>query len=179
MSLTLFSVLCAAATLGGFTVVAGASRLVNARLQSRKWHIKVALLLTYAAAIAFRPSGWVVTDLAVLTGALGGALWVEGGLMTPPSVAVFLTVAGAVDYVSMSGGLSKVIVDRYRTGQSTLLEYLSLDIPVRGHAIPVVGIGDLIVGGAAAAALIRLGLRPVSVLGTMAAGFLTALAYGL
>ena len=44
---------------------------------------------------------------------------------------------------------------------------------------PIVGIGDLFVGGAAAAALLRLGLRPLEVMVTMTAGLLGALAFGL
>jgi hypothetical protein len=52
-------------------------------------------------------------------------------------------------------------------------------MPVHGHAIPIVGIGDLFVGGAAATALLRLGLRPAAVMGMIAVGLLSALAYGL
>jgi hypothetical protein len=137
------------------------------------------LLLIYVAALAVRPSGSVAIDLAGLAGAVGGVVWVEGALQTPAAVAVFLTVAGVVDYLSMSAGVSKVLVERYRAGTGNLLVYLSLVVPVRGHAIPVVGLSDLFIGGAAAVALVRLKLRPAAVMGTMVAGFLSALAYGL
>jgi len=166
---------------GGFAAVVGASHLVSSRAHSRRRKsIAVgALLVIYAAALAFRPSQWVVIDLAGLAGAVGGVVWVEGALQTPAAVAVFLTVAGVVDYLSMSAGVSKVIVSRYTAGTSNLLVYLGLVVPVRGHAIPVVGLSDLFIGGAATVALIRLRLRPVAVMGTMVAGFLSALAYGL
>jgi hypothetical protein len=181
MSYSFFSVLVAAATVGGFAAVVGASHLVSSRTRSRKWKWLVvgALLLIYGAALTFRPSGWVVIDLAGLAGTVGGVVWVEGGLQTPASVAVFLTVAGVVDYLSMSAGISKVLVERYRAGTSDLLMYLGLVVPVRGHAIPIVGLSDLFIGGAAAVALLRLGLRPAAVMGTLVAGFLSALAYGL
>jgi hypothetical protein len=181
MSYSLFSFLAAAATVGGFAAVVGASRLVSARAHSRKQKrlFAGALLLIYGAALAFRPSGWVAIDLAGLAGAVGGVVWVEGGFPTPASVAVFLAVAGIVDYLSMSAGVSKVIVERYRAGTGNLLVYLGLVVPVRGHAIPVVGLSDLFIAGAAAVALVRLKLRPVAVMGTMVAGFLSALAYGL
>jgi hypothetical protein len=87
--------------------------------------------------------------------------------------------AAVVDVLSMSGGLSNMLIERYRDGSSDLLLYLTLVAPIRGRAIPIVGIGDLLVGGAAATALLRLGLRPVAVMRTIAVGLLSALAYGL
>ncbi len=94
-------------------------------------------------------------------------------------MAVFLGVAAVVDIVSMSGGVSRMLIEQYRDGTSELLLYLTLVAPIRGRAIPIVGIGDLLVGGAAATALLRLGLRPVAVMGAIAIGLLSALAYGL
>ena len=79
----------------------------------------------------------------------------------------------------MSGGLSRAIVEQYRAGASDLLLYLTLVAPVQDHAVPIVGIGDLLVGGAASVALLRLGFRPVYVLGAVTIGLLCALAYGL
>jgi hypothetical protein len=120
-----------------------------------------------------------VIDLAVLAGAVGGVLLLERGLRTPAAVTAFLVVAAVVDVLSVSGGVSRMLIERYREGTSDLLLYLTLVVPIRGRAIPIVGIGDLLVGGAAAVALIRLGFRPVAVMGTLAIGLLTALAYGL
>jgi len=120
-----------------------------------------------------------VIDLAVLAGAVAGVLLIEGGLQTPASVAVFLAVAAVVDLLSFSGGFTHILIQRYSVGSGNLLLYLCLVMPVHGRIIPIVGIGDLFVGGAAAAALLRLGLRPAAVMGTMAAGLLSALASGL
>jgi hypothetical protein len=46
----------------------------------------------------------------------------------------------------MSGGLSNMLIERYRDGSSDLLLYLTLVVPIRGRAIPIVGIGNLLVG---------------------------------
>jgi len=81
--------------------------------------------------------------------------------------------------VSMSGGLSRNLVQHYANGTSNLLLYLTLAMPIRGQAVPIVGISDLFISGAAATALLRLKLRPVPVMSAMIGGFLSAVAYGL
>lgn len=179
MSLSLFSVLAAAVTLGGLATVVWASRLAGAISPSRRKLFAGVLLLTYAAALMLRPPAWPVIDLAVLAGAVGGVILIEGGLLTPGAVAVFLGVAAVVDLLSFSGGFTHILVQRYAAGSGNLLLYLCLVMPVHGRTLPIVGIGDLFVGGAAATALLRLGLRPAAVMGTIAVGLLSALAYGL
>ncbi|HEY9142184.1 MAG TPA: hypothetical protein VIN93_14900 [Bryobacteraceae bacterium] len=179
MSRSLFSALAAAVTVSGLAAVVCLSRLVGAVSVSRRTLLAGALLLAYGAALVLRPSPWPAIDLAVLAGATGGVLLIESGLQTQPAVAVFLAVAAVVDLLSFSGGFTHILVERYRAGSGSLLLYLSLDVPVRGHAIPIVGIGDLLVGGAAAAALLRLGLRPAAVMSAIIFGLLSALAYGL
>ncbi|MCP5100399.1 MAG: hypothetical protein GY943_33025 [Chloroflexi bacterium] len=79
----------------------------------------------------------------------------------------------------MSGGLSHAIIERYQDGTSDLLLYLTLVVPINGRLIPIVGISDLFLGGSAATALIRLGLKPVAAIGAIAIGLLGALAYGI
>jgi hypothetical protein len=179
MSRSLFSVLAAVVTVGGLAAVVWASRLAGTISPSRRKLLAGALLLTYGAAVFLRPSPWPVIDLAVLAGAVGGVLLIEGGLRTPASVAVFLAVAAVVDLLSFSGGFTRILIQRHAAGSGNLLLYLCLVMPVHGHAIPIVGIGDLFVGGAAATALLRLGLRPAAVMGMIAVGLLSALAYGL
>ena len=166
-------------TLGGLAAVVWAARLAGAVSPSRRRLLAFALLLTYGATLMLRPSAWPVIDLAVLAGAVGGVLLLEGGLQTPAAVAVFLGVAAVVDLLSFSGGFTHILIQRYAAGSGNLLLYLCLVMPVHGRAIPIVGIGDLFVGGAAATALLRLGLRPAAVTGTITAGLVSALAYGL
>lgn len=179
MSRSLFSVLAAAVTLGGLVAVVSAARLIRSVAPSWTRPLAGSFLLSYCAVLVLRPSAWPVMDLAVLTGAGGGVLLLEGGLRTPGAVAAFLAVAAIVDILSTSGGVSRMIVERYRDGSSDLLLYLTLVVPIRDRAVPIVGIGDLLIGGAAATALLRLGLRPGVVMGTIAVGLLSALAYGL
>jgi hypothetical protein len=179
MSRSLFSLLAAGITLGGLVAVVSAARLLPRLFPSLTKVVAGLFLLCYAAVLVLRPSAWPVIDLAVLLGAAAGVLLLEGGLRSPGAVAAFLGTAAVVDVLSMSGGLSNMLIERYRDGSSDLLLYLTLVVPIRGRAIPIVGIGDLLVGGAAATALLRLGLRPVAVVGTIAIGLLSALAYGL
>lgn len=179
MSRSLFSVIAAAVTVGGLITVVWAAHLIRRLDPSRTRRLAGVLLLSYGTVLILRPSAWLVIDLAVLAGAVGGVLLLERGLRTPGAVATFLAVAAVVDMLSVSGGLSHILVERYRDGTSDLLLYLTLVVPVRARTIPIVGFGDLLVGGAAATALIRLELRPVAVLGTIGVGLLTALAYGL
>lgn len=179
MSRSLFSILAAFVTLGGLAAVVGAARVVPRVALTRAKNVAVALLLAYAAVLVIRPPGWPLSNLAVLIGSVGGVLMLERGLRTPGAVAVFLIVAALVDLFSFSGGLTRALIEGYREGTSDLLLYLTLAVPIGGRVVPIVGIVDLLVGGAAAVALLRLGLRPVAVMGTFVVGLLTALAYGL
>lgn len=171
--------LAAFVTLGGLAIVVWAASSASRTAGARTKTVAGGLLLAYATVLVLRLAGWLVIDLAVLAGAVGGVLLLERGLRTPASVTAFLVVAAVVDVVSASGGISRVLVDRYRAGASDLLLYLTLVVPIGGRTIPIVGIGDLLVGGAAATALLRLGLRPIAVMGTFVIALLTALAYGL
>ena len=179
MSPVTFTFLAAATIVGGLAVVVLAVRLLQCFLPSQTRLLAGSFLLIYGVVLVLRLSAWPITDLAVLTGAVGGVLLFQGGLQTPRAVAVFLGVAAIVDVLSMSGGLSRLLIERYRASGGGLLQYLTLAIPIRGHAVSIVGIGDLLVGGAAATALLRLKLRPVPIMGTFAIGLLAALAYGL
>jgi hypothetical protein len=174
-----FSLLAAAVTLTGLGGVVFAVELLRRHVPVPVTRLAGILLIAYAGVLVVRPAGWAFMNAAVLAGAAGGVLLLERGLRTPGSVALFLVVAAVVDIVSMSGGLTRMLIERHRTGASNLLLYLTLVVPIGGRLVPIVGIGDLVVGGAAAAALIRLGLRRALVIGTISAGLLGALAYGL
>jgi hypothetical protein len=175
----LFAILAAVVTIGGLAIVTWSAGRLAQRFPSRRGILAVGLLFLYVAALLLRPNPWVLIDLSVLLGAVGGVLLIEPGFREPRAVLVFLIVAAVVDLVSMSGGLSRMIVTRYRQGTSDLLLYLTLVIPVRGRVVPIVGFGDLLVGGVAATALIRLGFGSLTVMTTLAAGLVAALAYGL
>jgi len=179
MSRSLFSIVAAAFTVVGLAVVVSSARLVLRLSPRRAKPLAASFLLIYGVVLVVRPAAWPLIDLAVLTGAVGGVLLFGDGLRTPAAVIVFLGIAAVVDLWSMSGGLSRTLVERYRSGTSDLLLYLTLVAPIRGHAVPIVGIGDLLVGGSAATALLKLGFRPAHVMGAIVIALLSALAYGL
>jgi len=181
MSLWLFSALAAAVTVAGFATVVWMSRLAGRTPPSQRRWLAFGLVTAYAAELIFRPPGWPVIDLAVLAGAIGGVILFEGGLQTAAAIVVFVTVAGLIDFISMmsGGGLSRALLEHYKAGTNSLLLYLALVWPVRGHIIPIVGISDLFIGGSAAAALMRIKLPPLAVMLTMSAALLIALAVGL
>jgi hypothetical protein len=112
-------------------------------------------------------------------GAIGGAVLIGANLRTARSVVAFLVTAAVVDILSISSGFSRLIIDQYQAGTSDLLLYLTLVMPIGTRLVPIVGVSDLLVGGSAATALIRIGLRPIAVIGALTVGFIAALAYGL
>ena len=119
------------------------------------------LLLIYGAVLLLRPSAWPVIDIAVLIGAVGAAVIFRGSLTSYGAVVALLVTAAAVDIFSVSGGLSRGIIEGYTDGSSDLLLYLTLVIPIDGRLIPIVGISDLFIGGSAAVALLALGSGPL------------------
>jgi hypothetical protein len=179
MSIYLFCALAAAVTVAGFATVVWISRLACTIPRARRMVLAVGLAAFYIAVLILRPLAWPVIDLAVLAGAIGGVLLLQGSLQTPAAVVVFLAVAAVADLLSMAGGLSHVLIERFRSGQSHLLLYVALVAPLRRGTIPIVGISDLFIGGTAATALIRLKLPAFDVMGSMIGGLLCAVAMGL
>lgn len=165
-------------TFAGVAVVTVAAALVE-RARGRQNPIAAAPLMAYGLALAVRPPYWGLADAAVIAGAVGGVVLIARGLTSPATVVAFLFVAAAVDLASWSGGPTRRIIDAYREGRSALLLFLALSIPLNGRIVPIVGIGDLLVGGSASLALVRAGFRPPFVALAVATGLLGALAYGL
>ena len=179
MSRTLLLILATTVTIGGLVVVVWGASQVLRLAPSRARLLAGILLLIYGAVLIFRPSAWLVIDTAVLIGAVGATVLIGGSLSSSGAVVAMLVAAAAVDILSVSGGLTRAIIDGYREGTSDLLLYLGLVVPIGGRLTPIVGISDLLIGGSAAVALIRLGLRPVAVIGAIAIGLLGALVYGI
>jgi len=179
MSRTLLLILATTVTIGGLVVVVWGASQVLRLAPSRARLLAGILLLIYGAVLIFRPSAWLVIDTAVLIGAVGATVLIGGSLSSSGAVVAMVVAAAAVDILSVSGGLTRAIIDGYREGTSDLLLYLGLVVPIGGRLTPIVGISDLLIGGSAAVALIRLGLRPVAVIGAIAIGLLGALVYGI
>lgn len=181
MRFYLFSALAALVIAAGFATVVWLSGIAAGIPLPRRRLLACGLLAAYAAAVYFRPLEWQVIDLAVLAGAIGAVIWFERALQTAVAVVVFITVAALIDLISMmsSGGLTRALVEHYQKGTSGLLVYLALVAPFHGSTIPIVGIGDLFIGGCVALGLIRLKLSPARVIGTLLVVLLAALAVGL
>ena len=110
MSRTLLLILATTVTIGGLVVVVWATHLVPRLAPTRTRLLAGILLLIYGAVVILRPSSWPVIDLAVLMGAVGAAVLIEGGLSTTGSVVAFLVTAAVIDILSVSGGLSRAII---------------------------------------------------------------------
>lgn len=179
MARSLFFLLASAVTVAGLIAVVWAACRIPRLPRLRTKLLAGILLVAYIAVIVIRRSSWPVSDLAVLLGATGGAVLIGTSLRSSQSVVAFLVTAAVIDILSLSSGLSRTIVDRWQAGTSDLLLYLTLVVPIKGRLVPMVGVGDLLVGGAAAMALIRTGFKPIAVNGALAIGLIAALAYGL
>jgi hypothetical protein len=179
MPRSLFFILASAITVGGLVVVTWAALQIQRRLSFQAKRLAIASLFIYGIVILLRPSSWSMIDLAVLLGAVGGAILIGGSLGDSGAVVAFLVAAAVVDVVSISFGFSRGIIDRFTEGSNNLLLYLTLVLPIDDRLVPIVGISDLLVGGSAAMALIRIRFRPFAVMGVIAAGFVAALAYGI
>ena len=170
--------IAAAVSLASLAIVILAASRIRARPAVAR-PVAVAAIGLYAATVVMTTPHWAVTDAAVLIGATGAVVMLERGLATRASVLVFLIVATLVDVISMAAGPSRAILESYRDGRSTLVLMLSVAAPLAGRLSPIVGIGDLVVGGAAAVALLRLGARGSIVAAGLAGGITAALLWGI
>lgn len=178
MSLEVF-VLATSVMIAALAVVVAAAHGAARLPPTVQAWVVVAALLGYGLVIILRPSGWALIDATVLAAAAGGALLLARWLPNPTSILVFLAVAAVADVLSVSGGPTATILEGHRAGQSDLLFYLTVVIPLEGRTVPIVGVGDLVVGGAVAIALLRQNHRAGAVLGTVALGLVLALGYAL
>ncbi len=136
-------------------------------------------LALYAALLAIRPASVALADLAVFAVALltGSAL---GRLVNARAALVPMCIAAAVaDIASFEFGATGRLIRSFERGTSNLLQYLCLSLPLRGHTIPVVGIGDLLILTALYAGMRRLGYRGLPALLAPLAGLLLAVVVGL
>jgi hypothetical protein len=117
----------------------------------RRLSIPAVLLVAaaYTLALLWQPaSSWASNALVLLGGGCAGfALGLLLG--SPASVLAFLTTAAVVDLVSFSDGLTRQIVEAYRSGGSTALRFLATFVTVDGREHAVVGLGDIAILAAA------------------------------
>lgn len=138
-------------------VVVFAGVELTRRLPRATFGVSAGVALAIFAFSWWMQPSWLANDaillaLAVLAGGLvGKVLPSEGALVT------FVVVGAVSDAISVFGGLTSILVQRYMAGTSLLLQYLSLSVPYGGKVFPIVGIGDLFFAGAVMFALAGLG----------------------
>jgi hypothetical protein len=164
---------------GGVVVVVAGARGLQGLDPRRGVVAAVALIAAFGAAMVLRPPVGLASNIAVLGGATGAAMLLSRPLGSRASVLAFLITAALVDLFSFSEGLTRAIVEAYREGRSPVLLYLTLVVRDAGRPIPVVGIGDLVVGGAAAVALLAVGVRAMLVTAGLGASLFAALVIGI
>ena len=107
--------------------------------------VTLTMTLTYVLVLRVEPSWWWVSNAAVIAMAVVVGAMLGSTLHSRAAVVAFCVAAAVVDVLSFSGGLTRTIVESYRSGDSRLLAYLSVAFPVGGSVRPIVGIGDLVI----------------------------------
>jgi hypothetical protein len=173
----LFLALATAVTLAGVLIVVAMAMRVGRHRRGPV--LAIGLVAAFLVALVWHPPVGGVSNLLVLAGGVGGATLLARALTEPRAVVVFLVVASLVDVLSFSDGLTRALIDGYRSGESRLLLHLTLVAPIEGQWAPIVGVGDLFISGAAGAALVRFDRPFWHVLAVLWAGLLLALGVGL
>lgn len=154
-----------------FAGVEGARRL------SRKIYAVAAVIVVsaYGICLVTQPSSWLLADALVLLAAvvLGGVL--SRAANSEAALVAFLMAAAIIDAFSATGGLTSKIVDSYAAGQSRLLQYLSISVPITGRIVPIVGVGDLLFASAIMHTLSRFRHPRIAVLLVPLGGLMLAL----
>ena len=114
-----------------------------------------AVSVGYFTLLYLRPDlPWVSNVSVLVAGSCVGFLL---GLLlrSPGSVLTFLCTAAFVDLISFSDGLTNQILEAYRTGGSTLLEFLAVFVELGGRKYAVVGVSDTALVSAAYLGLLK------------------------
>lgn len=133
----------------------------------------------YAFIIFFRAVGFAIADVAVLgVSVLLGSTF---ALMfrTKAGLVSFCITASIADVFSSQSGATARLSRSFQSGESNLLEYLCLSLPLGGKMQPIIGIGDLIILATIYSAFHRLGHKGVLPFAAPLAGVYLALAVGL
>ena len=166
------SVLVTGLIFGGATLRAGTKRRPLIILL-------VAVLCVHLALFLLRASNWIISDITVmLTAMLAGSL-IGSSLNSRSDIIAFCVAAALADVVSFSGGLTSKIIAEYGQGQSQLLAYLSITVPLDGGITPIIGIGDAIILSGIFTALRRMGHIGIGAFLYPLIGLLAALTVGL
>lgn len=84
-----------------------------------------------------------------------------------------------MDVLSFGRGMTRQLIDGYRSGSSDLLRYLVVAMPSDDGLRPLVGVGDLLILGVCFVALAAVTGRPPRAAATLLAGLAVGLVVGL
>jgi hypothetical protein len=139
----------------------------------------VPAVIAYAALLVWQPAFLFLSDLAVLVVAVALGSLIGSTLRSPGAVVGFIITAAIIDLFSFSGGLTRLIIDSYRSGESRLLEYLAFSLPIGGRVAPLIGVGDLLILSALFYSLAKLGYPRLVTATVLLVATLAALFVGL
>lgn len=177
MSRTSVYVLLTLATIAA-SLLCGAGALALARLRLRTICGLIASS-SFCFVLAWRfGAPPLLSDLALLAFACTIGFGIGRGIGSPGAAIAFLVTAATVDTVSFATGVTRALLRGYVEGRSHALEHLSLTVPLLGRAVPVIGVGDLILLAATAGILRRLGHGAVPAILVPTLPFVLALAAG-
>lgn len=141
--------LSAAAVFGGvFAVRTAPLKTANA--------FAAGLFLAYLASLVFPPAPAFVSNALILAGAVGLGYFLSHFLASKANLIAFCVAAGAVDYLSFSGGLTAKIISLARSGEPDLFKHLVIYWPRGGAMTALIGLGDLVVLGSIFSALLEM-----------------------
>lgn len=114
------------------------------------------LFLAYLISLAFPPAPAFISNALILAGAVGLGYFLSHFLTSKANLIAFCIAAGAVDYLSFSGGLTAKIITLARSGDPDLFKHLVIYWPRGGAMTALIGVGDLVVLGSLFSALLEL-----------------------
>jgi hypothetical protein len=137
-------------------VLEGVWWFIDVEDRLRNGFLTFALLAYLVMVYVGSPSVWLSSGVVVLA-SVAGAMVIGSFNRSRGSVVMFLVTAAVIDWFSFSGGLTRWIIDSGGAGNPLLLQYLTVALPVGGRVRYLIGIGDLLITGAAGLSLFRLG----------------------
>ncbi len=136
-------------------------------------------LILFIALFALRWIHWIAGDILILLLSLSAGRVIGGMVKSWQALIVFCLTLAVMDLVSFYFGPTASLIAGFRQGNSLLLQYLSVSVPMGGEIQPIMGIGDTMAMAAAYGILIRLRYPAGWAFLVPLAGLLIALAVGL
>jgi len=163
---------------GGLTMTMALARGLVRPAGGRWWAVVVPILIGYGLLFATLPLPAVVTNLAVLAAGAAIATTLSLSMSTTGSVIAFAVAAAAVDLWSFTDGITRALLDRFGSGEASILRLLAITATIDGRTWAIAGIGDLAIGTAIFLGLTRAGFAAREVAAVLCASLAAAVAVG-